>query len=153
MLLETGLSCYEHRKAGTAKEVNLFIPRGRTTLMVFCGFYTYLRIFNFTGKRSRQLLRIWEVERLLSSLLTSWLPFQVLLCKWYQLLPQKKDSKNAHFQMRLYPQAFLCWPSLLSDSTAVSVKVFFTSKLFKNEHSGTEVWSTCVKDEAGAETC
>lgn len=154
MLLEIGLSCYAYGKAGTGKEANSFIPSGRKPcLMVFWGFFTYLRIFNFTGKNSRQLRRIWVISQTSSSLLTSWFTIASPSVQSYFHRRKILEMHNFRRELALYPQAFLCWPSVLSDSIAVSVKVVFTSKLFKNEHSRTEVWSTCVKDEAGAVSC
>lgn len=99
LLLEIGLSCYAYRKAGTGKEANSFIPRGRTALFNGVLWFLCLFNFNFTGKKILTLLvkgvgnfsGYGLSHRLF---LTSWLPLQVLLCKWYQLLPQKKDSKK-----------------------------------------------------------
>lgn len=145
------------RQALGRKQTHSFQVVEQPCLMVFWGFYTYLRIFNFTGKKSRQLHRIWVISQ------TSFFfspHFMVYHCKPFcangtSYLHRKKipEMHNFRRELALYPQAFLYWPSVLSDSIAVSVKVVFTSKLFKNEHSRTEVWSTCVKDEAGAESC
>lgn len=71
MLLEIGLSYCAYRKEGTGKAANPFIPRSRTALfngilwfLCLSSFnFTAKKVFNFTGKKSRQLLRLWVISQ------------------------------------------------------------------------------------------
>lgn len=111
--------------------------------MVFLFYYTYPRFLTFPVKSVGNLSRYGLFHRLLSfSPLTSWLLLQALLCKCYQLLPQKRGTRNAQFQKRTstissgIPALTI---STQQEYCSFSERVIFTSKHFKNGSSSTEV--------------
>lgn len=110
------------------------------------GFLTFpvKSVGNFSG---------WVISQT-SSPLTSWLPLQAFLCKWHQLLPQKRCTRNAQFQKRTSTVSsgiLVLTISTQQEYCNFSEIVIFIFKYYKNGSSTSEVWSTCVKDQASAE--
>lgn len=96
--------------------------------MVFLLYYTYPRVFNFPSKKCRQSLTIWvnsQTSLLLLSLHGCYCkPFSANDTSYFH----RREVPEVHnFRREPAPhlQAFLHWPSVLSRSTAVSVKEWF----------------------------